>query len=133
MPFGYSKEIFKYPPVQYIPLTLYNIRSGKYPLPKDRPRFYIFENQDKLNRKLSALSIIDNYEIKENNLSILIVNGIINLIQYRGYEIIMVGEKNPGNYQLFQITKEYFYKDKLIFLLYDGDTADRIDWKKYIP
>jgi hypothetical protein len=129
MPFGYSRKIFKYPAVQYIPLERYDEVSGNYTKSSDLARIniYTYQEQEELERRLGYLGYNDNYNIKQGQLGILIRNARVNLIQYRGFEVIMVGNPAPGTYQVFKINTAYFYKDKLIFTLYDGETGTRLD------
>lgn len=133
MPFGYSKDIFKYPPVQYIPLDPFNEIRGKYPGQLENTRIFVFDHLEKesLHSKLRALQININYNIIEGELVLLVLNGKVNLIQYRGYEVIMVGKRKPGFYQIFKITDQYFYKDRLIFILYNGEDSQKLDWIRY--
>lgn len=129
MPFGYSREIFKYPAVQYIPLDRYNekVRDTNSDLGNTRAYVYNYMENDELNKKLNYLRFNEDYNINKGELAVIIMNGKVNLVQYRGYEVIMVGKKVPGTYHLFTVTTEYFYKDKVIFVLYDGETSERID------
>ncbi|MDI3548684.1 MAG: hypothetical protein PWR10_2336 [Halanaerobiales bacterium] len=133
MPFGYSKDIFKYPPVQYIPLDPFNDIRGKYPGQLENTRIFVFDHleEESLHSKLRALQININYNIMEGELVLLVLNGKVNLIQYRGYEVIMVGKRKPGFYQIFKITDQYFYKDRLIFILYNGEDSQKLDWVRY--
>lgn len=135
MPFGYSKEIFKYPPVQYIPLDIYNERIGNYSIHKNRPRIYVYNylENNELANKLMTLGIHENYQIIKGQLAILVSNSKVLLNQYRGYEIIMVGNQTPGKYQLYTITDKYFYKDRLAFIFYDGSTNEKLDLVRYKP
>ncbi|MCF8002381.1 MAG: hypothetical protein K9K76_11070 [Halanaerobiales bacterium] len=135
MPFGYPDKIFKYPAVQYIPLQLYKIINGNYPYPGKKPRFNIYtpENNNELNLQLNKInSDIRNYNIAQQQLAILVLNGIIDIIKYRAYEVFMVGSIDPGNYYLFKITNEYFYKDGLIFTFYNGEDGKKIDQERFV-
>ncbi len=129
MPFGYSREIFKYPAVQYIPLNRNNEKISSTNRTTGKTRAYVYnymENED-LKKKLRYLQFEGDYNINKGELAVLILNGRVNLVQYRGYEVIMVGKEIPGTYHLFTVTTEYFYKDKVIFILYNGETSERID------
>lgn len=133
MPFGYSKKIFKYPPVQYIPLDQYYKITGETLNPYSRTKLHVFnqfENKD-LERKLAYLRLEKNYTVKKGQLAVLIINGKADLLQYRGHEISIVGQPATGHYQLFKITTQYFYKDRLIFIFYDGEDSEKIDWFNY--
>ena len=135
MPFGYSKKIFKYPTVQYIPLDRYTEKIGRYPTGLTSTRFYVYQagEEESLQKKLNFLREQGNYHIKDDQLAILVLNGKVNLIMYRAYEVTMVGSPNPGHFQVFTITTEYFYKDRLIFIFYDGQSNQKIDWVRYDP
>ncbi len=129
MPFGYSREIFKYPAVQYIPLDRYNEKVRNTDRITGNTRAYVYnymENED-LNKRLRFLQFDSSYNINQGELAVLILNGKVNLVQYRGYEVIMVEKKIPGTYHLFTVTTSYFYKDKVIFILYNGETSERVD------
>lgn len=133
MPFGYSRKIFKYPSVQYIPLKRSNEKIINSERVNNKVKFYLYNYPEKkrLLKKLNFLQFHDDYSIYEDQLVILTANNLINLIQYRGYEIIMVCNPEPGKHQLFSITKSYFYKDRLIFILYDGLSGEKLDFARY--
>lgn len=133
MPFGYSRDIFKYPPVQYIPLNRLNEKTLKTTRTNEKQKFYVYDHLEKIKlaKKLNFLQYPDSYPIPEGQFAILSLNCIITLIQYRGYEVTMVCRPDPGKYQIFTITDKYFYKDKLIFILYDGQTSERLDFFRY--
>lgn len=129
MPFGYSRKIFKYPAVQYIPLDRYNEKIEETERSLGSTRAYVFNymENERLNRKLNFLQYKEKYTIDKGELAVLVKNGKVNLVQYRGYEVIMVGKELPGTYNLFTVTTKYFYKDQVIFILYNGETSERLD------
>ena len=129
MPFGYSRKIFKHPAVQYIPLERYDEIFGNLDRSSDLARIYIYnyQEEEELRRRLSNLGYNENYTINRGQLVVLVRDARVNLVQYRGFEVIMVGEQRPGTYQVFKITTAYFYKDKVIFSLYDGESSRRLD------
>ncbi|MFW6035742.1 MAG: hypothetical protein ACOCRZ_05750 [Halothermotrichaceae bacterium] len=131
MPFGYSDKIFKYPAVQYIPLDKYNTLSkNNNPNINSNPhmKLYTDNENNNLNKKLSYLGITQDYNIKKNQLGLLIHNAEVDIIQYRGHEVIMVGKKKDNSFEVFTITKKYFYKDSLGFILYDGTNSKKMDY-----
>jgi|SRR5690554_1857987 len=133
MPFGYSREIFKYPAVQYIPLDLYNESFFPLNIASNNIKLYLYtetENEE-LRRRLRSLEIDENHNIATENIGILLLNGKIELIKYRSREVTMVGRPKPGKYHLFSITSKYFYKDRLIFTLYDGVSNERLALIRY--
>ena len=136
MPRNHPDKIFKYPPVQYIPLMKKDEITGDYPYFNTSSRFSIFtpDQEKSLEEKIRSLSYENiNYNINENQLALLIFNGDIEYIKYRAYEVFMVGIRNPGKFQVFKIPAEYFYKDRLIFSFYDVNTGERIYRKAFNP
>lgn len=133
MPFGYSRDIFRYPPVQYIPLDPFQERIGSYTHHFDRTRLYIYppSERDALHKVVQRLNLKENYSLGKGEIAVLVFNGKVQLVQYRGYEVILVAKKNPGYYHLFKVTDRYFYKDRLIFVLYNGENSEKLDWKRY--
>ncbi|MFP4660611.1 MAG: hypothetical protein ACLFPF_00305 [Halanaerobiales bacterium] len=129
MPFGYSREIFKYPAVQYIPLDRYNEKTWdtKRTSGTTRANVYTYLEEERLKKKLAFLQYNENYSISKGELAVIIKNGTADLVKYRGYEVIMVGEVESGTYQLFTVTTKYFYKDQVLFILYNGETSERLD------
>lgn len=128
MDIKYNRDIFKYPTVQYIPLQLIDLREGESSS-KLSSHFYIFKKEENsnLNFRLKNLSIKNEYVIKNDELAILVINAEVYFIKYRGYEVIMVGERKNAKSFVFKITKKYFYKDRLFFSLYDYQSAEKID------
>lgn len=132
MAFGYPDEIFRYPTVQYIPLKMYKVHQFKHKSNSKNINFRVYPpaRKDELNRNISR-QYKNKYPIDEDRLAILVKNNEIDIVKYRGHEVILVGFNTPGFYHLFQIKSEYFYKKKLTFALYNGDTADRIAIRHY--
>ena len=125
MAFGYSDDIFRYPLVQYIPLRLNNPLEFEHSAKNRQTRFFIYKynEQSLLQKKIQEYNINENYVIPEKNLAFLVINGIIDIIKYRSHEVIMVGKIFPGKLHLFNITSQYFYKNRLVFNFYQGKTA----------
>ncbi len=129
----YNDEIFKYPAVQYIPLSKYNEKSGTISGLFNKTQFTIYDynEENELNNKITRLGLTKNYNMKNNQLAVLVLNGEVDIIRYRGYEVTMVGYKRPGHFQLFKVTTEYFYKDWLSFIFYNNENAQRLDREIY--
>jgi len=129
---GIPDNVLDYPLVQYIPLRLYDIKRGTHNFLNTNIYLSIYKSneENKLNKKLKGINFdYTNYDIDENQLAILIFNGYVNIIKYRAYEVFMVGNKENKNVQLFKVTTRYFYKDKLIFSLYNDKDGNRIKRK----
>lgn len=128
MSFGYSRDIFKYPAVQYIPLTLKNSQIKKRKRMSGIRNFSVFnyEERNTLEQRLEVLDYNKEYDYEQDQLAIIVYNYIIDVIMYRGQEVIMVGEESPNTYHLFSVTRKYFYRNNLGFILYDGESSERI-------
>jgi len=116
MTLGYPDEILPYPAVEYIPLSIRTKNFNDNWINKYDNKLYILDSQNQSKTVLNRLGIIypDNINFNDN-LLILLLNGKIEDIYYRGYKVQMIGKQINDSYHLFTITKEYFYKDKLIF------------------
>ena len=132
MSFGYSRDIFRYPVVQYIPLARYNSEIISRERNSGRRSFYVYNylQSTELNQRLVNLSYGESYHYNKDQLAIIVYNYKIDIIKYRGHDVIMVGEESPGEYHIFAITTKYFYKDKLAFILYDGESSQRISLQR---
>ena len=128
MHFYYNDMIFKYPTVQYIPLQIIDLKEIKYDLDlSTRFYIYLYEENDELNERLKRYEIKSPYNIKEGEFAIFLINGMVELVKYRAYEVLMVGKREKGMISLFKLKDKYFYKDKIFITLYDGQTAEKID------
>jgi hypothetical protein len=128
LPFGYSKKIFKYPAVQYIPLEMQSSMNKQFsPQGKLDLKIYNSSNENLLNNKIKRINFKTKYKISQNQLAILIINGYVDIVKYRGYEVYIVGYVKPGTVNLFKVTTEYFYKDRILFAFYDGTDEERIE------
>ena len=127
-------NILDYPLVQYIPLRLYNQLKGEHNFSSSYLYITIYNSkeEDKLNRKISNYELPqDNYKIEKDYLAVLIFNGNVNLIKYRGYEVFMIGSPKKQHIHLFKVTTRYFYKNRLIFTLYDNQTGNRLKRERF--
>ena len=132
MVFGYP-DIFKYPSVQYIPLKMYGVKTGSSPFSYSKARFNIYrpEDQNQLNDRLKILKPeIIPYNIRTSNFALLLFNAKVDIIKYRAHEVILVGDLKEKYFTLFQITTKYFYKNRLIFIFYEGKSGERISWRR---
>ena len=129
---GIPDNVLDYPLVQYIPLRLYDLKEGKHNFLNTNLYLSIYkpDEENKLNQKLTGINFdYTNYNIDENQLAILIFNGYVNIIKYRAHEVFMIGNQKNKNVRLFKVTTRYFYKDRLIFSLYNDEDGNRIKRK----
>jgi hypothetical protein len=123
-------KIYPFPAVQYIPLTVTTIQCG--PILKNNPRTRqpqllvgaeLIKWQDILKQEygieLGGINFSSAYPMIALNLE-------ISEAKYRSFYITMTGFKNSGYYQICTMPKQYFYKNNLLFELYDSETAERL-------
>ncbi len=121
-------KIFKHPAVQYIPLQMYKSKKGDNFFNSTRAKV---ELNDSHSKSLYNILFYNFSDIKEGFMEIKIFNGEVKFIKYRSYEVFLVGEPLPGKYHKFQITKEYFYKDKLVFTFYNKYTGEKLAYRRF--
>lgn len=127
MSFGYPDEILPYPAVEYIPINLYDaelITNHQLPNKDSTVRIHIFSNLTEAKEITAAYQLpklTDN--LADNELLIIILRGQVDEIKYRNYKVTMIGSKNNKLTHIFKIKTDYFYKEKLIFLLYNPEAV----------
>ncbi|ADL11628.1 hypothetical protein [Acetohalobium arabaticum] len=127
MSFSYPDEIFPYPAVEYIPIDLYDAELIKNHelLNKDSAvKIHIFSNLTEAEEITAAYQLpklTDN--LAEDELLIIILRGQVDEIKYRNYKVTMIGSKDNRLIHIFKIKTNYFYKEKLLFLLYNPDAV----------
>lgn len=123
MPFGYPKEIFPHPAVQYIPINFHTINLIKNWQPsflQNKVKLHILANSNQ------AQKFINNYQLpnteidqlKENELLIIVFNAEVKDIKYRAFKVTMIGHTIDNSAHIFKIKTKYFYKQDLYFNLY---------------
>ncbi|KXS44502.1 MAG: hypothetical protein AWU54_731 [Candidatus Frackibacter sp. T328-2] len=137
MPFGYSDKIFPYPAVQYIPINLYEERiidDWSYPF-NEEIKLYISSNPAVITKLLDKYHFhsqkINN--LASNELLIILLNGSINEIKYRGHKVTMVGTYNKNLAHIFKIKNGYFYKQKLNFVIYNAEGKELASKRFNLP
>jgi hypothetical protein len=135
MPFGYSKKIFPYPAVQYIPLNFRNvklIKAWNYPFSQKESKLYLFSDIEEAKKVINNLGLpikkIDG--LKKNELLLIILNGKAKDIKYRGHKTIIITKQDENLAHIFKIKTDYFYKEDLYFVLYSPG-AKKLDTKKF--
>ncbi|MGM0470892.1 MAG: hypothetical protein ACQEQI_01215 [Bacillota bacterium] len=135
MPFGYSNKLFPYPAVEYIPLNFTTLDSHSNSLPSHRRkevRLTVVDNLTRANQLLSNYQLppLRLKELAPTKLLIILLNSNIELINYRGYKVTLIGNQEENLAQVLQITAEYFYKDEIYFKLYTPQ-AEKLATSKY--
>lgn len=107
------KKIFTHPMVEYIPLPFKIIKEGRREQGR-QSRIYVVKDLKELVPLAGEIEV----SYKKRVLFLLLLNAEIHLLKYRGYNVTMIGERREGYYQVSMLSCEYFYKDRLHFLLF---------------
>ena len=122
MSFG-NAAIFPFPAVQYIPMAISTIDSGKIPVLTPKTSLPLLMAGAEIEEQRSIL--FQNYGINipasfaKDDFPILAINLSVETVKYRGFFITMTGKPNPSFYQLFSVPKHFFYKKNLYLNLYE--------------
>ena len=119
----YPDNIFRYPLVQYIPLRQQKDHIFDHNFTTDKIHLFIYQDQTQLEQRLNSFNKNLKFEIDSNEMAVLTINKIVEMVKYRGYEVLLVGKNKHGKIHLFKITKDYFYKNRLIFNLYNRENG----------
>lgn len=133
MSFG-NALLFPFPAVQYIPLPITNILTGK--ISASSPKTFDVRTYDV---KTSIPSLIPGNALPEwrskllsefhlpipetfpqDEFPLLALNLAVHDAKYRSFFVTLLGEEKPDYFQWFSIPKSRFYKKQLYFELYDG-------------
>lgn len=117
-------DILQHPLLQYIPLGKDPIISRTEAfLPSSRPQIKAFNKPADLKPSLILLNIptetINTINWKEE-LPLLTLNLDAIDLKYRTSKIIVLGENRPGLIELFSVKRDYFYREKIYFSVFDS-------------
>jgi hypothetical protein len=125
-----NAAIFPFPAVQYIPMAITNIMQGD--LSKAN-------SQSLPSRLIAGAELVQwrtllqqDYGIElpekfsDDSFPILALNLKVTAVKYRSFFVTMIGQENYGFYQLFSLPRQYFYKNKLCFDLFDEVAGERL-------
>jgi hypothetical protein len=130
MSFG-NPLIFPFPAVQYIPLPLTLVNQGliNETATGNQPPQLILEEKIRFWKD----SLLQDYGIQwpesaaPDTIALLTLNLEVDDAKYRGYFVTLTGKSKPGFYQINRLPRRFFYKNILIFDLYESSTAKRLD------
>ncbi len=129
MSFG-SSLIYPFPAVQYIPLSITTISSGELRKLNTKVSAPLLITENDLHKWQVQLNQEFGLEIPtvwpKDSFPLLGLNCLVEEVKYRSFFVTMVGKTIVNHYHFFYIPKRYFYKKKLFFELYDGESAKRI-------
>jgi hypothetical protein len=129
MSFG-NALIFPFPAVQYIPLPLNLVQQGRIrpTAPGNQLPQLILE--EKLRSWKDSLLADYGIQLPENDapdsVALLTLHLEVEAAKYRGFFVTLTGKSKPGFYQVNLVPRRFFYKNNLIFELYEDATAKRL-------
>lgn len=129
---AFSPNIFKHPPVQYIPLAVHTLQrdTGWQPAGNHhQPRVKVWQEKAKMDQDLVGLGIpLPTPPVDFRARVVVLVTGaLVQDVKYRAHTVYLVGKKVTGAYHLFSLTRRYFYKRRLHFALF-AHTGKRLAW-----
>lgn len=127
MSFG-NAAVFPFPAVQYIPMAVTTLARGSFlkKNPDLPPQLIVGDELFRWKK------ILEEYRIKlpemfpAESFPILALHLNVREVKYRGYFVTMTGRRDPGGYHLCTLPKYYFYKNKLLFELYDETSGAKL-------
>lgn len=128
---SFNEKIFKYPPVQYIPMHINTLEEG-FESPPGAGKYAqvrVWQDEESMLNDLAAQPFplpTAPVNFKED-LVVLLAGGHIEDVKYRAHTVYMVGEQRPSFYHLFSLSKHRFYKQRLHFAFFI-DTGERLAW-----
>lgn len=120
----FNPDIFKYPAVEYIPLTITTLALNPAWAPErpDQVTLFVLADEAALQEELTRLGIPPAGQVDFTRDLVLLTLGYqLGAAYYRGQETILLGEPLPHGYHLSTIPCHYFYKDRIQFALYNSD------------
>lgn len=132
---SFNEKIFKYPPVQYIPLQINTLQKGFESTPGDGRYSQVRVWQDKkgmvadLAQQPFPLPTDPVDFTKE--LVVLVAGGHIADVKYRAHTVYMVGEQRANYYHIFSLRKHRFYKQNLHFAFF-LQSGQRLSWDNIV-
>jgi hypothetical protein len=117
-----NSVIFPFPAVQYIPLAITNMAVGPISKPNPKPTLKLFAGPEVVSWQ-AALSCDYGITVPDSFLPgtcpVCAIHLQITEVKYRGFFVTMLGTEDQGQYQLFTIPADLFYKSKLYFQVID--------------
>ncbi|MGQ9779467.1 MAG: hypothetical protein ACUVRM_06280 [Bacillota bacterium] len=131
-----TPSLYPYPAVQYIPLLTKTIVEGAWDPPPglDRPTLHVGKNDPawrEFLRRVYNLTLPP-LTLGSGEILLLALNLRLLDLKYRGYFVTTLAEETPRYYQLLCLHQGIFYKDRVIFAVFDreGRPLCRKAWEK---
>jgi hypothetical protein len=129
---AFNEKIFKYPPVQYIPLAIYTLERDTMGS-SNSTQARVWQDQRSMEEDLSRQPFpLPTTPIDFNErVLVLVTGGHIDEVKYRAHTVYLVGKRIPGAYHLFTLTRRYFYKQRLHFAFFIH-SGERLAWDNIV-
>jgi hypothetical protein len=126
-----AAKFLSYPILQYIPITVRTLGSSESwgnPYTLENRQFFLFQDPQALQSALSRYSIQAQVPVSNDELYILALNFQAEIVLFRYLTCKIIGQSTPGSYHVFAITKKYFPRRMLHFVLYENNGV-RLMWQ----
>ena len=132
---SFNEKIFKYPPVQYIPLEINTLEQGFESTPGagKHTQVRVWQDEERMEDDLGQQPFpLPAAPVNfQEQLVVLVAGGHIDEVKYRAHTVYMVGEQVPGSYHLFSLSKHRFYKQRLHFAFF-VESGERLAWDNIV-
>lgn len=128
-----AAKFLSYPIVQYIPITIRTLaQSGNWgnPFNQPSPHIYLFEDMAAFKHMLERFQIRLTSVPPEGNMYVICINFHAELGLFRFLTCKIIGTSTVNSYHVFSITKKYFPRRAIHFVLYD-DTGRKLKTVNY--
>lgn len=111
------RPLLEYPTVEYIPLDINTVSRGDAPAADGFSNILVAVGPG----EMSGWPIPPEEVPFDGSVALLGVGLELLACAYRGHKVSILGRLAPGRFHLARVTTAYFYKDSLIFVVYDRD------------
>lgn len=122
--------IFPFPAVQYIPLAITNLAAGPLPRTKQaKPALKLIAGPELASWQAALIrdyGITIPKSFPPGACPVCAIHLQITEVKYRSFFVTMLGTEDQGNYQLFTVPADLFYKPKLFFQVFDPVSAKQL-------
>jgi hypothetical protein len=126
-----AAKFLSYPILQYIPITVRTLGSSENwgnPYDLENRQFFLFQDAQALQSTLSRYNIQAQVPGSNGELYILILNFQAEIVLFRYLTCKIIGRSTRGSYHVFAITKKYFPRRMLHFVLFENNGV-RLMWQ----
>lgn len=119
-----AAKFLSWPIVQYIPIRMQNIgKSDAWtnPFSQPSPLFYLFQDPDALKGTLARFDVHSAALPPAGDLYVLCLNFQTDLVLFRHLTCKFIGSTRIGSYHAYAVTKKYFPRRSIHFVMYEHD------------